>query len=335
MSSRWILALASLCLIAGCRPKAEPLGAEEPAAEERGDEATGEGPAPVDDRGQRAQASRRPAAGSTCSGRDDCTSDQICVEHRCQYRITSVAAEVLAAAAEAQAEAGDWEGAIDTYQISFDRFREQDAPVPPDIACGAAELILRTARDAEARERGARTADHCFRSTVPGYPGRVAVRRALARLRYEGLDITTFDGDEPAERFFTGEQSRPTVDAVQVSVQMPDLEGREMTSHTAIRERLASEEGQRAIAECFISDWDERHDRSASAELVIRYATRLRDMGSYDVYEPELEVSQTTTAESGFEPCLAGAIPALFEEERRSGRGEAWNQAVQISARIQ
>ena len=80
---------------------------------------------------------------------------------------------------------------------------------------------------------------------------------------------------------------------------------------------------------------DERHDRSASAELVIRFATRLRDMGSYDVYEPELEVSQTTTAESGFEPCLAGAIPALFSEDRRSARGEAWNQAVQITARIQ
>src|SRR5690606_30134858 len=130
------------------------------------------------------------------------TSDQICVEGRCQYRATAVSGEILVSAAEAQARAGDWAGAIETYDLAFERFREADAPVPPEVACGAAELILRTATDADARERGARRADLCFRITVPGHPQRDNVRRALARLRFDGLTVESFDGDTPAPTFF-------------------------------------------------------------------------------------------------------------------------------------
>ncbi len=284
---------------------------------------------------RRAQASRRPAAGATCSGRDDCTSDQVCVDSRCRYRETSVAGEVLASAAEAQAEAGDWNGALETYEQAFRAFDSADVPVPAELACGAAELILRTAPDAAARERGARRADECFRITVPGDPARLAVRRALARLRFEGLEIALFDREEPAERFFTQEPSRPTVDAVEVDVQMPDLEPREIPVHTAVRERLRSEEGRVAIAECFISDWETNHDRSATADLRMAYTTRLRDMGSYDVYEPVMEIGATSAAQDGFEPCLAAALPNLFDPENRSMRGEAWNQTVRITAHIQ
>ena len=283
----------------------------------------------------RAEASRRPPAGATCSGREDCVSDQVCVELRCRYRKTSVAGEVLASAAEAQAESGDWNGALESYDQAFHAFESADAPVSPDVACGAAELILRTATDADARERGARRADLCFRITVPGDPRRLAVRRALARLRFEGLEIALFDREEPAARFFTQEPSRPTVDAVQVDVQMPDLEPRESSSHTAVRERLRSEDGVRAVAECFIQDWDTNHDRSATADLRMSYSTRLRDMGSYDVYEPVMEIEQTSTAEDGFEPCLARALPSLFDPENRSLRGEPWNQAVRITVNLQ
>lgn len=321
-----------MALFAGCQRR-EGLGPE-PTATRQGS-GLGVPAGPVSTPARRAQASRRPPAGATCSGRDDCTSDQACVEGRCSYRETSVAGEVLAAAAEAQASSGDWDGALETYELAFRAFETADAPVPPEIACGAAELILRTATDAEARERGARRADLCFRITVPSHPARVAVRRALARLRFEGLDISLFDRAEPAERFFTQQQSRPTVDAVQVDVQMPDLEPREPASHTAIRERLRSEAGTAAIAECFIQDWELNHDRAATADLRMAFTTRLRDMGTYDVYEPVLTITQTTTAQDGFEPCLAHALPSLFDPENRSLRGEAWEQTVRITARVQ
>lgn len=284
---------------------------------------------------RRARASRRPPAGATCTGRDDCTSDQACVETRCAYRQTSVAGEILASAAEAQTEAGDWSGAIGTYDLAFAAFDRAGAPVPPEIACGAAELFLRTATDAEARERGAQRADLCFRITVPGHPARTAVRRALARLRFEGLEIGLFEREEPASRFFTQDPSRPTVDAVQVDVQMPDLEPREPPAHAAVREKLQSDQGTAAIAECFIQDWEMSHNRSATADLRMQFSTRLRDMGSYDVYVPSMNIEQTTAAEDGFEPCLAAALPSLFDPENRSLRGDAWEQTVRITARIQ
>ena len=335
------LGLASLCIAAALAAPAcqrreglapEPANGEPSAAADRPAATEGETqPTPA----RRAQASRRPPAGATCSGRDDCTSDQVCVESRCSYRATSVAGEVLASAAEAQAQAGDWSGALETYELSFRAFETADAPVSPEIACGAAELILRTATDADARERGARRADLCFRITVPTHPGRLAVRRALARLRFEGLDIGRFDQAEPAERFFTQQPSRPTVDAVEVDVQMPDLEPREPPAHTGVRERLLSEDGTAAIAECFIQDWETNHDRSAAAELAMSFSSRLRDLGSYDVFEPSLVINKTTTAEDGFEPCLAAALPGLFDPSNRSLRGDAWTQTVRITARIQ
>ncbi|MCB9596296.1 MAG: hypothetical protein H6719_26475 [Sandaracinaceae bacterium] len=315
----------------GCQRRSGPT--PDPTATESGDPATPSTDNP-NGRARRAQASRRSAAGSTCAGREDCASDQICVSGTCRFRQTSVSGEILAAAAAGQEQTGDWDGAIETYQAAFARFREADAPVPPRIACTAAELTLRSARDPEARERGARQADLCFRTAVVGHPARVPVQRALARLRYEGLEIALFDAEEPAERFFTQEPSRPTVDVVQVDVQMPDLEP-EPRSHTAIRDLVDGEDGRRMIAECFVQDWEVRHESEASAEVVVRYSTRLRDMGSYDTYEPQIAVERTSTAEDGFEPCLARSLPDLFGANHRAGRADPWNQAIRISARIQ
>lgn len=328
------LLLVALCatVAAGCqrRPGLTP----EPG-EGSGEAAAGATPEEGESgRAGRAQASRRTPAGATCSGREDCSSDQLCVDGRCDYRETSVSGEILAAAAEAQEQTGDWEGAIENYQNAFTRFREAEAPVPPRVACTAAELTLRSARDPEARERGARQADLCFRSTVAGHPARLPVQRALARLRYEGLDIALFDAEEPAERFFTQEPSRPTVDVVQIDLQMPDLEP-EPRSHQTMRERVQSEDGRRMIAECFVQDWELRHESEASAEVVLRYSSRLRDMGTYDVFEPVIAVDRTTTAEDGFEPCLARSLPDLFDPNQRTGRGDPWSQAVRITARIQ
>jgi len=316
-------------LLLGCqRRPSQPSGGGESDSTESGGGGASSGSS------DRAQASRRPPAGATCDGRDDCTSDQVCVESRCRYRATSVSGEILAAAAHAQGATGDWGGAIETYQAAFTRFHEQDAPIPPSVVCAAAELTLRSATDPEARERGARQADLCFRTTVPAHPARQGVMQALARLRYEGLDISLFDAEEPAERFFTQEPSRPTVDVVETEIEMPELDP-PRRSHTSVKETLQSEDGRRTVAECFVQDWESRHESTATAELVLRYSTRLQDMGSYDVYVPQLEIEGSTGAEEGFEHCLAQGLSGLFDPNARGARGEPWNQAVRFHARIQ
>lgn len=291
--------------------------------------------APASSEHQRAQASRRSAAGATCSGRDDCTSDQVCVENQCRYERTSVAGEILASAAVAQRLAGDWPGALASYESAFEAYEAEGAPIPPEVACAAALMILQSATDSEAREHGATRADLCFRTTVPGHPARREVQQAVARLRYEGLELARFDADEPADRFFTGQRTRPTVDAVEVQVQMPDLEPRELPSHTAVRERLDGEDGHRAVADCFIQDWEIRHEPRASGEIVVRFSTRLRDMGDYDVYIPGIEVESTSAGDDGFEPCLARTLSTLFDPDDRSIRGDNWSQAVRITASVQ
>ncbi|MBX3272570.1 MAG: hypothetical protein KF729_20085 [Sandaracinaceae bacterium] len=326
----WAIALLVAASL-GCQRR--PGLSADPAARDTDAPATNIDPAAAA-RGRRGQAGRRTPAGSACSGRDDCPSDQSCVDARCEYRATSVSGEILAAAAAAQEQAGDWDGAIETYQAALTRFSEASAPVPPRIVCAAADLTLRSARNAEARERGARAADQCFRAAVPGHPARAPVQRALARLRYEGLEIALFDADVPPERFFTQEPSRPTVDVVEVEIAMPDLEPASR-SHAGVRERLQSDEGRRAVADCFVQDWEVRHEGAASAELVLRYSVRLRDMGSYDVFEPQLAFERTTRAEDGFEACLARSLPELFGANQRGTRGEPWNQAVRFAARVQ
>ncbi len=274
---------------------------------------------------------KRPPTGTTCGGRDDCPSDQVCVDGTCRYRETSVAGEILAASATALVEAGDWEGAIRTYDESMQAYNDAHAPVPAELLCGSASILLSTSTDADGRERGARRADQCFRSSLPGYPAREAVRRAVARLRFEGLDVALFDRAEPAERFFTNDVTRPTIDALAIDVQVPDAEDATLTP---LRAALGTDASHRAIAECFVQDWEVRHERTAHASLVIRFATHLRDMGSYDVYEPELTVERTTVAEDGFEPCVAGALQAAITFPR-GARTVAWQTTVDIDAHVQ
>ncbi|MGE0790151.1 MAG: hypothetical protein AB7S26_31040 [Sandaracinaceae bacterium] len=323
--------LVALAAAPGCQRRE---GAQDPAAlSDDGADA----PAAQDDdgRSRRAQASRRRAAGASCAGRDDCSSDQVCVDAMCRYERTSVSGEVLVTAAVAQRQAGDTAGAIETYDLAFAAYEARGAPIPPELACGAALAILESATDPETRERGATRADLCFRTTVPGHPARRDVQQAVARLRYEGLDISLFDEEEPATRFFTGERTRPTVDAVVVRIQMPDLEPHEPPGHTRAREILDSEAGHRAVADCFIQDWELRHEAEVSGELGMRFSSRLRDMGTYDVFVPEVAIEPTTAGDDGFEPCLSRALAPLFDANDRSLRGDGWTQAIRITARVQ
>lgn len=274
---------------------------------------------------------KRPPTGTSCGGRDDCPNDQVCVDGSCRYRETSVAGEILAASAGAMVEAGDWEGAIRTYDEAIEAYNHAHAPVPPELLCHSASILLSTSTDEDTRERGARRADACFRSSLPGYPAREDVRRAVARLRFEGLDVALFDRAEPADRFFTNAVSRPTIDALAIDVQVPD-EGD--ASLAPLRAALATDAVHRAIAECFVQDWEVRHEREARAAVVVRYSTHLRDMGTYDTYEPELVVEQTTVAQDGFEPCVAGALQSAITFPR-GGRTVAWQTPVDIVAHVQ
>lgn len=274
----------------------------------------------------------RPPTGTTCGGRDDCPGDQVCVEGRCRHRETSVAGEILAASAAALADAGDWEGAQHTYVEAETAFREANAPVPAEVLCAHAALLLSTATTPEARDEGASRADACFRASLPGFGPREAVGRAVARLRFQGLDVHLFDQAAPASHFFTQAQSPPTVDAVVVELVYP-TEG-EQPGPTALRPQLDADAARRAIAECFIQDWGVHHARSTTGSLVVRYSTRLRDMGTYDSYEPELLVEKTTVAEDGFEPCVASALGSTLTAPR-SGRVVSWQFPLEVSAHIQ
>lgn len=274
---------------------------------------------------------KRPPTGTTCGGRDDCPSDQVCVDGTCRYRETSVAGEILAASAGALVEAGDWEGATRSFDEAIQAYNDAHAPVPAEVLCQSASIMLSTSTDADGRERGARRADQCFRASLPGYPAREDVRRAVARLRFEGLDVALFDRAEPAERFFTGDVTRPTIDALAIDVQVPEADD---ASLTPLRTALATDAAHRAIAECFVQDWEVRHEREARASVVVRYATHLRDMGTYDVYEPELTIEPTTVSQDGFEPCVAGALQTAITFPR-GARTVAWQTTVDISARVQ
>lgn len=274
---------------------------------------------------------RRPPAGTTCSGRTDCPSDQVCVDGRCRHRDTSVAGEILAAAADAQVEAGEWEGALRAYDEAITAFETARAPVPGEVLCRAASLALRTARDADGREIGARRADQCFRATLAGEPLRGEVARALARLRFEGLDAALFDRADSAERFFTQEASRPTLDALQIDLVIPDGDESGLAS---LREALGGEAARRALGECFEQDWEVRHERSASASLVVRYTTHMRDMVTYDIFEGELGFEPTTTAVDGFEPCVAHALTNVVRLPNRS-RIVQWQTSLDIAVRVE
>jgi hypothetical protein len=274
------------------------------------------------------------AAGATCAGTPDCPSDQVCVSKRCQYQHTSVAGEVLASAGAAQLEAGDFPGAVRTFDEAIDAFSQAEAPVPPVVLCSAAIAAMQEGSSPDARERAARRADACLRGSLPGDTKRAKVLEALTRLRYEGLDPRLFDQPEPAERFFTKEPSRPTVDAIDITFQFPETDER---GFTEVLQVLKGEEARRAISDCFIQDWDLRHERRVSAALLLKFRSTMRDMGTYDVFRPEAEVTQTTLAQDGFEPCVAGALTAMLPDAlpQNLGRRVQWQQPFEITARLQ
>lgn len=268
--------------------------------------------------------------GATCANVSDCSADQVCVGQICRPQRTSVAGEILAAVATEQLESGETGTALATFQEALTAFEEAGAPVPPGVLCGAANATLRSASDAQTREIGARLADGCFRNSLPGHPARAPVNETLAGMRYDGLWLAAFDAAEPEERYFTAQPSRPSADSVQVDMAIPENDGPGYEEATA---RFRSAEVARAIAECFISDWEQRHESSASAVLNLSYRSRMRDMGDYDAYfgQVELEGGGSGT----FEACVIGTVSASFTgEPTRARRSGSWEETVRITARL-
>ncbi|MFW5876954.1 MAG: hypothetical protein ACOCXM_09470 [Myxococcota bacterium] len=309
-----LVMLASLgWLLVGC-----PQGPFQP----EGDDESGDAPA------------QEVVAGATCSGLSDCPEGQICVGKRCRYTNTSVAGEMLSAAAAAQLDAGDFGGAVRTFDEGIEAYQQASAPVPPEILCGAAVAALQEGGGQDARERAATRADACLRGSLPGDPRRAEVLEGLTRLRYEGLEPTLFDEAEPAQRFFTKEPSRPTVDAIDVRVQLPDVDEKGMEE---IREAIHGEAARRAIADCFVQDWDLRHERRVQAPLILKLKSTMKDMRTYDIFKPEIEIEQTSLAEDGFEPCVAGALGSVLSDAvpKNIGRQLSWQHPFEVTARLQ
>ena len=303
----WLVGLTALASLAGC----DQLGRGGEPAEAAPEEPPG-------------------PAGATCVGRGGCPADQRCVEGRCRYQATNVRGEVLAASGDALRESGDLDGALAIYVEAIGAFEDAEVPTPPDVLCGAALSALRLTGQEDGRERAGRMADACFRGSLPGDPLRVEALRALGRLRYDGLSLIAFDEEEPASRFFTERPSRPTVDAVEIGLDLPD---EDQPGYDDLKTLMQSEMGTRIIADCFIQDWELRHERQAHASLVLKLETRMRDMGDYDVYEGTATVEQRGVEVDGFVPCVAGALTGLFESEgTRSGRRSSWQIPFEVTA---
>lgn len=270
------------------------------------------------------------AAGSTCGGRSDCAADQACVGQVCRYRRTSAAGEVLATAAEHQRESGDDHAAHETYALALAAYESAHAPVPPDVLCGAALAALALRESPDDRERGARTAHRCLHGALPGHAMRNEVVRALAGMRYEGLSLSALDESEP-EAFFTEATSRPTVDAIDVTIVVSG--GSAAAGYDQVEPKLTGEAARRGIAECFVQDWEERHVREARASLLLKLTTRLRDLGNFEIYMGRVEVQQTTERE-GFEGCVARVLSALVEDGPRLNRAAIWQLPIDARARL-
>lgn len=228
--------------------------------------------------------------------------------------------------------AGDYVGALHTFEEALAAFTEADVPMPPQVACGAAVAALRLTEDEASRERAALAADRCFRNSPPGFLMREEVQSRVAMFRFDGIDLTLFDAPEPPQAFFVEEPTRPTADAIQISI---DLPASTVTGFEELQEALLGEPARVTISSCFVKDWERHHERSVTAALVLRFRTRLKDMGDYDVFAPEIAVTAGTEAPGPFEACLAEGLTDTLQPGPRVGRTvTAWQEAFNVQTSV-
>ncbi|MDH5492889.1 MAG: hypothetical protein OEY14_13125, partial [Myxococcales bacterium] len=185
----------------------------------------------------------------------------------------------------------------------------------------------------QTREEAARRADACFRGSLPGDPMRERTLRALAALRYDGLDLERFDREEPAERFFTNEASDPTLDAIDVTLGFMD------TSPPGRHRLIGILEGARAkqeLARCFIVDWNSRHERSALGTL--RLSVRSGRPSAEAEGTPLLAAIElrngSRRAPSAFEACAVRSLQPLLSAPFPLEDATAWEQLLTVRASL-
>lgn len=285
------------------------------------------------------EASATPApiparVGSSCTKTADCGEGRLCADQVCRYASTSASGEIHLAAGRAQRKVGDIQNALRSFAEARRAYEDAKAPVPPALFCESAIAALSEGTgpaDTALREQGAKDAHLCFHHSVPGDKLRESVGAALAKLRFDGLDLSLFDQETPAERYFTQPPSRPTPDAIDIAL---ELSARELPGYEALGEQLRSEDAQRGIANCFIADWELNHGRQAQANVVLIFESRLQDMGYYDAYEPKLEIKGESGQSKGFEPCVSEALATLLGSGPKVGRVTSWKEPLQIAARL-
>ncbi len=268
-------------------------------------------------------------AGASCTASRDCAEGQACVGETCRATRTTVQGELLAASAAQQLAAGEFVEANETYVAALRAFEQANVPVPPAVLCGSAEAALGSPREAVPREIAARRAFACFRGSLPGDPARVRVLEKVAEVRHEGLDLAAFDEAETPTEFFTAPRRRPDPGAVRVHV---ELAGQPGAGSAEIDARLQSAPVAQAVVACFLADWELHHQRRVEATLPIRVSSRLRDMGSYDIYEASVSIDAGGPEERGFGPCTARALESIFAESIRMARTVSWNASITVRA---
>jgi len=253
----------------------------------------------------------------------------------CRGTKTSASGEILAALAASHAQQNQHAAAAQAFGSAVDAFKKQGSPVPTELFCGLAAASLQGASTREARELAARHADQCLRASTPGQPGRSAVVQLLAGLTTEGLDVAHFDEPQPAQVFFSAEPERPRADAVEIEFDLPTRDAPGFAELTA---GLRTPEVRDGVSRCFIAAWEKQRQNRAEAKIALKFTSRMRDMGDYDAYAPQLEVSAVADAgtEGGtaFTTCVVAGVQAALGTGPKVNRVVAWEEALRVVAHL-
>lgn len=268
--------------------------------------------------------------GESCSSSADCGSARACVESRCQSLETSIAGELLAAAGRELYLAGDMRGAIDAYNEAFISFERKGLVAPPDVLCEAAETAIAAGDSEIPRDQAARLVHECALASLPFSKARTSALEALSRLRHDGLSLERLDRDEPADAYFTNRPSRPSAETVSVSISINDSNDQ---GYSDVREKLEGGALRVAAVDCFIQAWELNQAKSADAVIEVTFRSRLRDMGSYDIFEGTPSVTELPG--EGFGPCVARVVAANLGDSVRVRRTLSWTMPIHVSASIQ
>jgi len=267
--------------------------------------------------------------GETCARSSDCGVGRACVERRCQALETSIAGELLAASGRELFLTGDPAAAYDAYREALLAYERRDVTIPPEIRCEAAEAAVLAGDRAVPRDHAARLVHECALSSLPGSTPRKKALEALARFRSDGLSVERLDRDTPADAYFTGKPARPSPESVQVTVDIP--EGKE-PGWEEVKGRLDSDFVRLAAVDCFLQAWEVSRADAGNVALDVTFRAKLKDMGSYDVFEGEPTVAELPG--DGFGPCLSRAIAAKLGDSIRVRRTTSWTMPVRVNARL-